>query len=80
LNHANYTFEYDYRMNMSKIELNVLSRQCFERSVPEAALVSEVTGCQTASNEEPAKIDWRFTAADARIKLRKLYPERKGSG
>lgn len=62
-------------LNMAEIELSVLSRQCLDRRVPDGAtLQTEVTAWQDRRNAAGQAIDWRFTAADARIKLRRLYP------
>ena len=53
----------------------VLARQCLDRRIPEAALLKRyVTAWQTRRNQAQVKVDWRFTTADARIKLKRLYP------
>lgn len=62
-------------LNMAEIELSVLSRQCLDRRLPDQATLR----CETAAwvarrNTAKATIDWQFTLADARIKLKKLYP------
>jgi len=76
-----YTPEHASWLNMAEIELSVLSRQCLQRRIAnEETLISEVAAWERARNSEPVKINWQFTAADARIKLRYLYPERKSSG
>lgn len=75
-----YTPEHASWLNMAEIELSVLSRQCIARRIPDGAnLISEVGAWEKARNAEPIKINWHFTATDARIKLRSLYPERKSS-
>jgi hypothetical protein len=62
-------------LNMAEIELSVLSRQCLDRRVPDVATSqAEVAAWQARRNAEARPLDWRFTAADARIKLRRLYP------
>ena len=62
-------------LNMAEIELSVLSRQCLERRLPsQDALATEVAAWQKARNACATKVDWRFTTADARIKLKRLYP------
>jgi len=38
------------------------------------ALIEEVTAWEAERNTQQATVDWRFTTADARIKLKKLYP------
>jgi hypothetical protein len=62
-------------LNIAEIELSVLSRQCLDRRVPDAAtLVREVAAWQERRNAAARPVDWRFTTADARIKLKRLYP------
>jgi len=61
--------------NIAEIELSVLSRQCLDRRVPDAAtLAREVAAWQQRRNAATCTVDWRFTTADARIKLKRLYP------
>jgi len=60
---------------MAEIELSVLSRQCIHDYFENAEQLAERIGAwEQKRNEEQTSIDWRFTTADARIKLRKLYP------
>ena len=62
-------------LNMAEIELSVLSRQCLDRRIPDQqTLRREVAAWEHKRNAAEASVDWRFTTADARIKLRKLYP------
>lgn len=62
-------------LNMAEIELSVLSQQCLNRRIPDATtLVREVAAWQQARNADPRPVNWRFTTADARIKLKRLYP------
>jgi hypothetical protein len=62
-------------LNMAEIELSVLSRQCLGRRIESAAEMEREVGVwQEDRNEREVGIQWRFTTADARIKLRKLYP------
>lgn len=62
-------------LNMAEIELSVLSRQCLERRIPDlSTLKTEVAAWQELRNQEKTWIDWRFTTADARVKLHRLYP------
>ena len=75
-----YTPEHASWLNMAEIELSVLSRQCLSRRIPdEETLIREVAAWERARNSERVKIKWHFTTADARIKLRKLYPERNSA-
>ena len=62
-------------LNVAEIELSVLGRQCLDRRVPDrATLAAEVAAWVAARNAEARAVDWRFTTADARTKLRHLYP------
>lgn len=66
-------------LNLAEIELQVLARQCLDRRIPDRdVLQHEITAWSTARNALGADIHWRFTTADARIKLRKLYPSIDG--
>ncbi|WP_139276586.1 IS630 family transposase [Spirulina major] len=62
-------------LNMAEIELSVLSRQCLSRRIPDQeTLKREVDAWQDERNHQETWIDWRFTTADARLKLQHLYP------
>jgi len=62
-------------LNMAEIELSVLSGQCLDQRLEsEEAVRHEVGPWQEERNERQVGVNWRFTTADARIKLRKLYP------
>jgi transposase len=63
-------------LNMAEIELSVLSRQCINRRIPdEQSLRHEVMAWVDDRNSKVVKVDWRFSTADARIKLKRLYPK-----
>ena len=60
---------------MAEIELSVLSRQCLDRRIATAAAVAhEGAAWEARRNAGPSGITRRFTTADARIKLTRLYP------
>ena len=62
-------------LNMAEIELSVLARQCLDRRIPnKMILTAEVAAWQNRRNADAGRVDWRFTTADARIKLQHLYP------
>jgi len=70
-----YTPKHGSWLNMAEIELSVLSRQCMNDYFENADQLAErIEGWQRKRNAEKRSIDWQFTTADARIKLRKLYP------
>jgi DDE superfamily endonuclease len=73
-----YTPEHGSWLNIAEIELSVLHRQCLNRRIADvAALERESLAWQEWRNAAEAKICWQFTTADARIKLRRLYPTLK---
>ncbi len=60
---------------MAESELSVLSSQCLDRRIGDlATLRDEVAAWVAARNKHQAKADWQFTADDARVKLKSLYP------
>lgn len=62
-------------LNMAEIELSVLARQCLdERMENQTHLAREVGAWQHARNAARCKVDWRFSTAEARVKLKHLYP------
>jgi hypothetical protein len=62
-------------LNIAEIELSVLARQCLDRRIPDReSLEAEVAAWQADRNTKPKAVDWQFTTADARIKLKRLYP------
>jgi hypothetical protein len=70
-----YTPKHGSWLNMAEIELSVLSGHPLRGRVSnQAELEREVMAWQTTRNQKAVKVDWRFTTADARIKLKHLYP------
>jgi len=62
-------------LNMAEIELSVLARQCLARRIEtREEMEREVAAWEEDRNERGVEIRWRFTTADARIKLPRLYP------
>lgn len=62
-------------LNMAEIELGVLIRQCLTRRISDkVTLEKEVKAWQDDRNAKVVMVDWRFKTADARIKLKHLYP------
>jgi hypothetical protein len=69
-----YTPKHDSWLNMAEIELSVLSQQCLDRRVPDfESLQGEVASWQERRDAAGGKIEWHFSAEDARIKLKRLY-------
>ena len=70
-----YTPKHGSWLNMAEIELSVLHRQCLNARIPDKqTLMQQVTAWQNRRNDSTATVNWRFTTADARIKLERLYP------
>lgn len=70
-----YTPEHGSWLNIAECELSVLERQCLARRLPDVAtLTREVSAWEQKRNQAQVTIDWRFTTADARIRLKRLYP------
>jgi hypothetical protein len=70
-----YTPKHGSWLDMAEIELSVLARQCLDRRLDgPQELRQEVAAWEAKRNDKGAQTHWRFTTADARIKLRKLYP------
>ena len=60
---------------MAESELGVLSSQCLDRRIPDQRILKEeVEAWEVARNRKHAKADWQFTTANARVKLKRLYP------
>ena len=70
-----YTPKHGSWLNMAEIELNVLTGQCLNRRIDNIEDVrKETEAWQEFRNNKNAKVNWQFTAEDARIKLSRLYP------
>jgi hypothetical protein len=65
-------------LDMAEIELSALARDLPERVGEKADLVRHMAAWTQRRNQAQVKANWQFTAADARIKLRKLYPTFEG--
>ena len=71
-----YTPKHGSWLNIAEIELNVLSRQCLSQMIPDKpTLKREVAAWETDRNASQTGVDWQFTTPDARIKLKRLYPQ-----
>ena len=70
-----YTPKHGSWLNMAETELSVLARQCLDRRIDDRdRMAREIAAWETARNNAETRINWRFTTADARIKLKRLYP------
>jgi transposase len=73
-----YTPKHGSWLNMAEIEFSALQRQCLGRRLPDQeTLREEIAAWEAHRNEQEVKVHWRFTTADARIRLKRLYPSIK---
>lgn len=71
-----YTPKHGSWLNIAEIELSALTRQCLDRRIDDLTVLNdELAAWQQATNADQRQVNWQFTASDARIKLRRLYPE-----
>ena len=74
-----YTPKHGSWLNMAEIELSALGRQCLSRRIARQATLAEQAACwERDRNRSESRVDWQFTTADARVKLRRLYPSVHG--
>jgi hypothetical protein len=70
-----YTPKHGSWLDMAESELAVLAGQCLDRRIPDKnTLIKEIAAWTKDRNKNHAKADWQFTTANARIKLKHLYP------
>jgi len=71
-----YTPKHGSWLDMAESELAVLTTQCLSRRIPDKpTLKKEVAAWETYRNKRHAKADWQFTTENARVKLKRLYPQ-----
>jgi hypothetical protein len=70
-----YTPKHGSWLDMAESELGVVTSECLDRHIPDKqTLTEEVAAWEDDRNKNHTKADWQFTTADARIKLKRLYP------
>lgn len=70
-----YTPKHGSWLNVAECELAALSAQCLDRRIGSAARLKQVVDAwEQERNERQVGVDWQFTTAKARIKLKRLYP------
>jgi len=71
-----YTPKHGSWLNMAESELGVLASQCLDRRIADKPILAhEVNAWQNHRNKHHAKANWQFKTADARVKLKRLYPQ-----
>ncbi len=70
-----YTPKHGSWLDMAEIEIGIMARQCLNRRIADQqTLKDEIKAWNKVRNDKAIRVDWRFTTADARIKLKSLYP------
>lgn len=70
-----YTPKHGSWLNVAEIELSALASQCLARRIGSLIMLNqEIDAWQAHRNNRRASIDWQFTTSEARIKLKRLYP------
>ena len=63
-------------LNIAEIELSILTKQCLDRRIPHLdVLKKETESWGRKRNAQQKTVDWQFTTAEARLKLKRLYPQ-----
>jgi DDE superfamily endonuclease len=63
-------------LNIAEIELSALTIQCLDRRIPDLeTLINETTQWEQRRNASQKGVDWQFSTHEARIKLKRLYPQ-----
>lgn len=71
-----YTPKHGSWLNIAECEFSVLGRQCLARRIDDGQrLADEITAWERDRNAKANQVNWQFTTDDARIKLRRLYPD-----
>ena len=71
-----YTPKHGSWLNMAEIELSALNGQCLDRRIPDfTTMRRHIAAWEQDRNTRESKIDWQFSTADARVKLKHLYPK-----
>lgn len=71
-----YTPKHGSWLNIAETELSALTRQCLDRRLPDReTLEQETTAWYIQRNHLQKSVDWQFKTADARIRLKRLYPQ-----
>jgi hypothetical protein len=66
-------------LNIAELALRVLTKQCLDQRMAEfETLRHETKAWEHARNAKQTGVDWRFTTDDARIRLKRLYPQYQG--
>jgi hypothetical protein len=71
-----YTPKHGSWLNVAEIELSAMTKQCLNRRIPDLQkLNSEISAWEKSRNADQKTVNWQFATADARGKLKSLYPK-----
>jgi DDE superfamily endonuclease len=71
-----YTPKHGSWLNIAEVELSVLTSQCLDRRIADLeTMQKEIQAWEQERNTKQSGVDWRFTTEDARIRLKRLYPQ-----
>jgi DDE superfamily endonuclease len=74
-----YTPKHGSWLNIAEIELRVLSKQCLDRRIADLEILRQETKAwEHERNAKQTDVDWQFTTEEARIRLKRLYPQYQG--
>lgn len=70
-----YTPKHGSWLNMAEIEIGIMNRQCLKGYLSDIEITTtKANAWCTDRNDKGLSVNWQFTTADARIKLKSLYP------
>jgi len=70
-----YTPKHGSWLNIAEIELSVVTRQCLGKRIPDMEVLNAtLSNWEKSRNNATNHVDWHFSATDARVKLKHLYP------
>ena len=71
-----YTPKHGSWLDIAEIAINIMTRECLDRRIPDVdTLRQELRAWNDAYCQQPSPVQWQFVSTDARIKLKKLYPD-----
>jgi hypothetical protein len=71
-----YTPKHGSWLNVAEIELSVFTQQCLDRRIPDGTVLQrEAQAWYGKRNASQKAVDWQFKTVDARVKLKRLYPQ-----
>ena len=73
---VHYTPKHGSWLDIAEIAINIITRECLDRRIPGIGeLRKELKSWNDAYDQDPTPVKWQFQTSDARIKLKRLYPD-----